>query len=106
MSAIRAGPGRLHAAWRDRAGALRRRPSNVLQFCNSRNNGVARYRAPADVDVLDKVRSLDIMPRQTQAVNSVQTNTGQRSRAAVFEGTEISDVRECASATGRERQRL
>ena len=42
--------------------------------------------------MLDKVRSLDIMPRQSQAVNAAQTNTGERSRAAVFEGTEISDV--------------
>jgi general secretion pathway protein D len=48
--------------------------------------------APADVDVLDKVRSLDIMPRQPQGANAMQTNTGERGRAAVFEGTEISDV--------------
>ncbi len=50
--------------------------------------------APGDIDVLDKVRSLDIMPRQSQGVNSAQQNVGERSRAAVFEGSEIVDVAE------------
>jgi general secretion pathway protein D len=48
--------------------------------------------APADVDVLDKVRSLDILPRQSQVVNTVQTNSGERGRTAVYEGTEIADI--------------
>ncbi len=50
--------------------------------------------APADVDVLDKVRSVDILPRQTQPVANPQDNAGQRGQAAVFEGTEISEVGE------------
>jgi general secretion pathway protein D len=69
--------------------------AGLLTSCNSATVGTAgpsEINAPADVDVLDKVRSLDIMPRQVQSVNSVQTNTGERSRAAVYEGTEISDV--------------
>jgi hypothetical protein len=48
--------------------------------------------APADIDVLDKIRSLDIMPRQTQLSDRQGSNAGRRGQAAVFEGTEISDV--------------
>ncbi len=62
---------------------------NVLTSCNSATVGSV---APADIDVLDKVRSIDILPRQAQNVNGVQTNVGERGRAAVYEGTEISDV--------------
>jgi general secretion pathway protein D len=64
----------------------------LLTSCNYATVGNGGTVAPADIDVLDKVRSLDIMPRQTQAVASTQNNAGQRGRAAVFEGTEISDV--------------
>ena len=61
--------------------------------------------APGDVDVVDKVNSLDISPRQTQAVSNAQSNVGQRAHAAVFEGIEISEVgdapaRPAASGSG------
>jgi general secretion pathway protein D len=62
---------------------------NLLTSCNSATVGTT---APADIDVLDKVRSLDILPRQTQTVGNVQSNAGVRSRAAVFEGTEITEI--------------
>ena len=65
---------------------------SLLTSCNYVTVGNGGSVAPADIDVLDKVRSVDIMPRQTQAVASTQNNAGQRGRAAVFEGTEISDV--------------
>src|ERR1700726_4671865 len=61
----------------------------LLTSCNYVTTGTT---APADIDVLDKVRSLDILPRQTQTVGTVQSNAGQRGRAAVFEGTEITEV--------------
>jgi general secretion pathway protein D len=67
----------------------------LLTSCNFATVGTSAQPdigAPADLDVLDKVRSLDIMPRQSQAVNAAQNSTGERSRAAVFEGTEITDV--------------
>jgi general secretion pathway protein D len=67
----------------------------LLTSCNLATVGTSAQPdigAPADLDVLDKVRSLDIMPRQSQAVNAAQNSTGERSRAAVFEGTEITDV--------------
>jgi general secretion pathway protein D len=62
---------------------------SLLSSCNSATVGTS---APADIDVLDKVRSLDIMPRQAEAVNTTQTTGGGRSQAAVYEGTVISDV--------------
>jgi len=65
---------------------------SLLTSCNYTILGTGGSVAPGDIDVLDKVRSVDIMPRQTQPVASSQNNPGQRGQAAVFEGTEISDV--------------
>jgi general secretion pathway protein D len=63
---------------------------SLLTSCNFATVGGST--APADIDVLDKVRSLDIMPRETQGVNNAQSNVGERGRAAVFEGGEITEV--------------
>jgi general secretion pathway protein D len=76
--------------------------ATLLASCNSATVGTT---APADIDVLDKVRSLDILPRQAQPVSAVQSNAGERGRAAVFEGAEISEVADArvdrpASGTG------
>jgi general secretion pathway protein D len=65
--------------------------ASLLVSCNSTTVATADGN---DIDVLDKVRSLDILPRQPQQVNSVATNTGQRSRPAVFEGTAVTTVSE------------
>ncbi len=65
--------------------------SFLLTSCNSATIGTSNT---ADIDVLDKVRSLDILPRQPQQVNASQPNAGQRSRAAVYEGTEVTDIAE------------
>jgi general secretion pathway protein D len=65
--------------------------SLLLTSCNSATIGTSDT---ADIDVLDKVRSLDILPRQPQQVNASQPNAGQRSRAAVYEGTEVTDIAE------------
>jgi general secretion pathway protein D len=58
----------------------------------------------SDTDVLDKVRSLDILPRQPQQVNAAEANAGQRSRPVIYEGTEASGVSEArppqSTATG------
>ena len=64
---------------------------SLLASCNAATTGAT---APGDIDVLDKVRSVDIMPRQAQGVNTAQPNVGERGRAAVFEGTEITEVAE------------
>ena len=41
---------------------------NLLTSCNPATLGTTT--APADIDVLDKVRSLDILPRQAQPVSA------------------------------------
>src|ERR1700739_1199726 len=70
--------------------------SLLLTSCNSATTGASDS---GDIDVLDKVRSLDILPRQPQQVNASQPNAGQRSRAAVYEGTEVTDVAEVRPMT-------
>src|ERR1700716_4625560 len=60
----------------------------LLTSCNSATIGNSDT---ADIDVLDKVRSLDILPRQPRQVNAVQP-AGQRSRPAVYDGTEVTDI--------------
>src|SRR5882672_5334761 len=63
----------------------------LLASCNSAtvNSG-----GGLDIDVIDKVRSLDTLPRYPQQVNAAGANAGQRSRPVMFEGTEVSDVSE------------
>ena len=76
--------------------------ANLLTSCNS----VTLTNSDTnDIDVLDKVRSLDILPRQPQQVNGSQPDGGQRSRPAVYDGTEVTDIAEArpqptASGTG------
>src|SRR6202790_4554405 len=65
--------------------------SLLLTSCNSATFGNSDT---ADIDVLDKVRSLDILPRQSQQMNASQPNAGQRGRAAVYNGTEVTDIPE------------
>jgi general secretion pathway protein D len=65
--------------------------TSLLMSCNSATIGNSDT---ADIDVLDKVRSLDIFPRQPQQGNAAQSNAGQRSRAAVYNGTEVTDIPE------------
>ena len=62
---------------------------SLLASCNYATVGTV---APADIDVLDKVRSVDIMPRQTQPVNGTHDTVGERAHAGVYDGTEISQV--------------
>src|SRR5712671_6266781 len=47
-----------------------------------------------DIDVLDKIRSLDTLPRYPQQANAAQANAGKPSRPVMYEGTEVSDVAE------------
>src|ERR1700704_3428325 len=73
----------------------------LLASCNSAT--MSSGDSP-DIDVLDKVRSLDILPRQPQQVNAAEANAGQRSRPVMYEGTEVSGVSEArpsqSAATG------
>src|ERR1700681_4129226 len=65
--------------------------ASLLTSCNSATIGSADT---AEIDVLDKVRSLDILPRQPQQMGGGQPSSGQRSRAAVYDGTEVTDIPE------------
>jgi general secretion pathway protein D len=66
----------------------------VLASCNSATVGGGGVDA-AQIDILDKVRSLDILPRQPQPVNAATTTAGQNgggARAAMYEGVEVTAV--------------
>ena len=61
----------------------------LLASCNSATNGSTDG---AQLDVMDKVRSLDLLPRQQQVVNAATTASGQSgggSRPAMYQGTEV-----------------
>ena len=63
----------------------------ALASCNSAtvssNNDVG-------IDVLDKVRSLDTLPRYPQPAGGPATNAGPRGQPAVFQGVEVTDIAE------------
>src|SRR5271169_1430058 len=46
------------------------------------------------IDVLDKVRSLDTLPRYPQQAGGPATNAGPRGQPAMFQGTEVTDIAE------------
>jgi general secretion pathway protein D len=65
----------------------------LLASCNSAtvNSGGT---GPGDLDVMDKVRSLDILPRYPTQAGSTTTSSGARAQSVVFQGTEITDIAE------------
>jgi general secretion pathway protein D len=65
----------------------------LLASCNSAtvNSGGT---GPGDLDVMDKVRSLDILPRYPTQAGSTTTSSGARAQPVVFQGTEITDIAE------------
>ena len=65
--------------------------ASVLTSCNSATIATTNSN---EIDVLDKVRSLDILPRQPQQVVASRSNAGQRARGTAYEGTEITDIAE------------
>ncbi len=62
----------------------------ALASCNSATTSSNS----GDIDVLDKVRSLDTLPRYPQQANAPAASTGQRIQPAVFQGTEVTDISE------------
>ena len=64
-----------------------------LASCNSATVNTGGT-GPGDLDVLDKVRSLDILPRYPTQAGSTTTSSGPRAQPVVFQGTEITDVAE------------
>jgi general secretion pathway protein D len=47
-----------------------------------------------DIDVLDKVRSLDILPRYPTQTGTSTTSSGPRAQPVVFQGAEVTDIAE------------
>jgi general secretion pathway protein D len=77
----------------------------LLVSCNSATMGTTSTADGAQMDVVDKVRSLDLLPRQPQATNAALTTSGANgsSRPAMYEGTEVtavSDERPQPSSSG------
>src|SRR3984957_504488 len=65
----------------------------VLASCNSATVNTGGT-GPGDLEVMDKVRSLDILPRYPTQAGSSTTSSGPRAQPAVFQGAEITDVAE------------
>jgi general secretion pathway protein D len=66
----------------------------LLASCNSATTGTTSTKDGSQLDVLDSVRSLDLLPRQSQPVDAVTKMSGQGggSRAVMYEGTEVTAV--------------
>ena len=68
---------------------------SLLVSCNSATTGNTSTSTDGNqMDVLDKVRSLDLMPRQSDPVNAgtVASGRGTAARPVMFEGTEVTAV--------------
>jgi general secretion pathway protein D len=62
---------------------------------------VSEYNDPKnDIDVLDKVRSLDLLPRYPKQIGNADQPLGKPMRPAVYEGTETSEAAD-RSTTGQ-----
>jgi general secretion pathway protein D len=97
-------PGRSPTVGRSIGAAFLLLSVGLLASCNSATMSSGDS---SDIDVLDKVRSLDILPRQPQPVNAAEANAGQRSRPVMYEGTEVSsEARPPQSAASGNRYEL
>jgi general secretion pathway protein D len=66
---------------------------SLLVSCNSATIGISND--GSQLDIMDKVRSLDLLPHQAQPVNGGTATSGQNrgsSRPAMYEGTEVTAV--------------
>jgi general secretion pathway protein D len=63
----------------------------ALASCNSATTSST---GPQDIDVLDKVRSLDILPRYPTQAGSSTTSSGARAQPVIFQGAEVTDIAE------------
>jgi general secretion pathway protein D len=65
----------------------------LLSSCSSATlNSSGSQNASQDVDVLDNVRSLDILPRYPTQAGTSTTSAGPRSQPVVFQGAEVTDI--------------
>jgi general secretion pathway protein D len=64
----------------------------LLTSCNSATMGNANGTNTQDIDVIDKVKSLDILPRYPTQAGSSTTSSGPRAQPVVFSGAEVTDI--------------
>jgi general secretion pathway protein D len=86
-------PGRYPTIRRSVCAAFLLTSLGLLASCNSATLGSGVE--GSQIDVLDKVRSLDITPRQPQPVNAVAmagSGQGRGENAAIYEGVEVTAV--------------
>ena len=65
----------------------------LLASCNSATMNSTGGQSQ-DIDVLDKVRSLDILPRYPTQAGTSTTSAGPRAQPVVFQGAEVTDIAE------------
>src|ERR1700722_499203 len=65
----------------------------LLAACNSAT-GNSGGNGAGDLDFMDKVRSLEILPRYPTQAGSLTTSSGAKAEPVIFQGTEITDIAE------------
>jgi len=68
--------------------------SCVLLLASCSSSTISSNNTPPDIDVFDKVRSLDILPRYPTQTGASTTSSGPRAQPVVFQGTEVTDIAE------------
>lgn len=63
----------------------------LLASCNSATMNTAETQ---DIDVIDKVKSIDILPRYPTQAGTSTTSAGPRAQPVVFQGAEVTDIAE------------
>jgi len=61
----------------------------LLASCNS---ATVNSTGSQDIDVMDKVRSIDILPRYPTQAGTSTTSSGPRAQPVVFQGAEVTDI--------------
>ncbi len=67
-------------------------PLFALASCNSATVNPGGPISNPDVDITDKVRSIDILPRYPTQIGSSTTSSGARAEPMIYQGTEVTDV--------------
>src|SRR5579863_5091116 len=97
-------PGRYRTIGRSACAVLILLSTGLLISCNSATVGISND--GSQLDIMDKVRSLDLLPHQPQPVNGGTATSGQNrasSRPAMYEGmdvTAVSDERPQPASSG------
>ncbi|HZR74036.1 MAG TPA: secretin N-terminal domain-containing protein, partial [Bradyrhizobium sp.] len=64
----------------------------LLASCNMATTSNSNGTSTQDIDVIDKVKSLDILPRYPTQAGASTTSSGPRAQPVVFQGAEVTDI--------------